>query len=1330
DSHGIRFDLVDEQGVSDSSHFVGTGSNDLNQHIPPIDGALQEWADTLGVVWVSYNTRLSIVTEQKGFRVRVSTDSKHFYAEANRHVRLAGIYIVGMLLFGLCMARIVAQWMIVRPIDHLVEVVTKFGLGDFSARVGAPYSNTEIGLLGRVFDAMASYASIQATEQNEKNISMDLQVALRTKELFDEKLRLVLALEGGQLGFWDKNLLTEEMISSQLHAQMFGYDVLPPQWNMDLFLEHVYMEDRERVKATYFHAIQNGQYYDEFRVLWADGSVHWLKNVGQVIYDERKAVRMIGVISDITFRKNSETTLAASEQRFRAILEASADGVVICDPKGKIILVNEQAERLFLYQREVLIGQVVENLVPQRLQQQHLQNRHQYGLSSKPQLITGAVSMMCLRADGDEFAADIIFTPVVLDGREVTIVSIRDVTIRVRNENELARTNRTLRVLSRCNEILVRAENETHLLQSICETLVAVGGYQFCWIGLQIRINSSTLKVASTKGGNDIELTHGEILWVETEGSVSAIARAINSGEVLVSNKQDDPDVFQFWHSYFDLEKLSSLIILPLGNKGASLGALVLYADHEHKFDPPEIGLLKELAADVGYGLSSLRDKTERDHYLRKSHYQENFDALTGLANRHLFLDRLGQAMQNEIRNEKMIAILQFSLDRFQLIAGSFGETCSDQILKVVSERLIQLLPEGDTIARFAPFEFAIILCNLKAVDDTLVVIHKIMNSIGSAIPIENSSHYLTASMGISVFPKDSSSSELLTQYANIAMHSAQKLGGNTYQFYAVELNEQIAKRLLHETAMRKALELDQFEVYFQPKVSLKTGEITGAEAVIRWFHPELGNIPSSEFISLAEDTGLIIEIGRWTLINTCQQMRSWLDLGIEIPPVSINLSTRQFTDEMLPQTIKTILEKYAIDPALIVLEVTEGTAMVNLEKGILALKAMKSIGIKLSIDDFGTGYSSLANLKRLPLDQLKIDRAFVKDITIDLDARAICLAIIGLAHTLKLTAVAEGVETEAQMHILRRHHCDELQGYFFSPPICGDEFKLFLQSQKTLDLNNVDVVRQPTLLLVDDEQNIVSALKRLLRRDEYQILTANSGAEGLDLLANNTVDVIMSDQRMPGMMGADFLRRAKELYPQTVRIMLSGYTELQSVTDAVNEGAIYKFLTKPWEDELLRVHVQEAFKLKSIFDENQNLSEAILVANTEMAVTNRKMEEMLLQKTEQIARVETSLAIVREVVHRIAYPVIGLDDEGLIVFVNKASEELFVGLVLLGEELAQISKELFLCVDSRPIGSKSVELEIRGKTYQIFIHAMGSDFCLNQYGHLLIFEQLETTQY
>jgi EAL domain-containing protein (putative c-di-GMP-specific phosphodiesterase class I)/CheY-like chemotaxis protein len=355
---------------------------------------------------------------------------------------------------------------------------------------------------------------------------------------------------------------------------------------------------------------------------------------------------------------------------------------------------------------------------------------------------------------------------------------------------------------------------------------------------------------------------------------------------------------------------------------------------------------------------------------------------------------------------------------------------------------------------------------------------------------------------------------------------------------------------------------------------------VSGVEALLRWRRPGFDLVYPAEFVPVMEETGMIVRIGSWIIDEACRQIAAWSRQGVRDVRVAVNVSSRQFVEGDLEGDIRAALAEHHVDPSLLELELTESALMSNFEHTIQVLQSLKALGIRIAIDDFGTGYSSLAYLKRFPIDKLKIDIAFVRDITTNPDDAAIALAIITMAHSLHMQVIAEGVESRAQMALLRRHLCDEIQGFHFSRALPADELgKLVLENRAQPNRPAADDRNVQTLLVVDDDVNVLAALHRLFRRDSYRVLTAATPAEAFELLALFRVQVILCDQRMPAMSGIEFLSKVKEMYPDTIRIILSGYTAVETVLDSINRGAIYRFYTKPWNDNELRDNLRLAFR-------------------------------------------------------------------------------------------------------------------------------------------------------
>lgn len=580
------------------------------------------------------------------------------------------------------------------------------------------------------------------------------------------------------------------------------------------------------------------------------------------------------------------------------------------------------------------------------------------------------------------------------------------------------------------------------------------------------------------------------------------------------------------------------------------------------------------------YVCAFAQDITERKEYEKRLEYLATHDELTGLANRTLMQDRLAQSMHYAQRSGRMVAVLLLDVDRFKLINDSLGHGVGDQLLQAVARRLKESVRDADTVARLGGDEFVVLLAEVADVDDVGLVANKILHRLAEPHLVAGRDITLTASCGISLYPKDSEDAAFLVRNADVSMYRAKREGGNCISFFAPEMNERILETLELEGALRSALERQEFFLLYQPKVDLSNGRIIGCEALIRWQHPQRGIISPGEFIPLAEETGLIVPMGTWVLQEACRQIHTWQAQGLPVVSLSVNISARQFRQKNLPQLVSNILKQAEIDPRTLMLELTESILMRNPEEAVHLMSNLKNLGIRLSLDDFGTGYSSLAYLSRFPFDQVKIDRSFVNGIAYDPDSATIAVSIIALAHRMGLKVVAEGVEDEAQLGYLQKHGCDEFQGFLFSRPVPADTFAEMLRSHKRLPVDQLTSEGEPrTLLLVDDEPHTLSALRRLLMDEDYKILTAGNAQEGLELLAKHKVHVILTDQRMPGMSGTEFLGRVKTLHPDTVRIVLSGYADLDTVLRSVNEGALYKFLGKPWDDDQLLEHIREAFR-------------------------------------------------------------------------------------------------------------------------------------------------------
>jgi diguanylate cyclase (GGDEF)-like protein/PAS domain S-box-containing protein len=454
--------------------------------------------------------------------------------------------------------------------------------------------------------------------------------------------------------------------------------------------------------------------------------------------------------------------------------------------------------------------------------------------------------------------------------------------------------------------------------------------------------------------------------------------------------------------------------------------------------------MFDELGQFAGYrGTGS--DITERKLTEQRVHHVAQHDPLTGLPNRSLLQDRLGQAVAYATRSGNPVWVMLIDLDRFKFVNDSMGHKAGDVLLMTVAARLRSSLRDADTVARLSGDEFVVIVSESGDQQLTPGIVGRVMHAVAQPVMLGTKEFFVTCSIGVAVYPSESTSADTLIEHADIAMYRAKKLGRNNFQFYTPAMNEESLERVRIESALRNAVERDEFVLYYQPQLDMKTGKIVGMEALIRWQHPELGMVPPSRFISIAEETGMIVAIGAWVLRSACAQNKAWHDAGYDKLRVAVNLSARQFGAADLIENLAAVLFDTGLEPKYLEIELTESLFMSDITPAVDLLHRMKALGVNLSIDDFGTGYSSLSYLSRFPIDVLKIDRSFVADITRDANDEAIVTSIIALAHNLKLGVIAEGVETGEQLDYLRRHGCDEIQGYYFSQPLPAREFEQLL---------------------------------------------------------------------------------------------------------------------------------------------------------------------------------------------------------------------------------------------------------------------------------------------
>ncbi len=713
----------------------------------------------------------------------------------------------------------------------------------------------------------------------------------------------------------------------------------------------------------------------------------------------------------------------------------------------------------------------------------------------------------------------------------------------------------------------------------------------------------------------------------------------------------------------------------------------------------------------VPRGIAILQDVTAHRETERRLQELSSLDPLTGLPNRAELIARADARLATASGAEQGVVLIAIEIPQIVQVKQGMGFSAADELTVVLAARLAAALCEGDVLARLAGGEFAVLVRDEPGGDLGGVVAMR-ARAIGSALSepltLRSASLVPTCAFGAARAPADGDHAASLLSSALIALRSAAAEGSSQLRFASSNGNERAMRQIALEWALRQALAAGEFSLKYQPQIELRYGAVQGVEALLRWHSSALGEVSPTEFIPIAEQSGLIVPIGEWMLRTACLQAAVWKREGFANLRVHVNISAAQLARDDLADRIQAILLESGAHPGQLGVEVTESMLSDNTAKAAQALGALRAIGMEISLDDFGTGYSNLSTLRALPIDVIKIDRSYVHDVTAAPAEVSMTRAVITMAHSLQMRVLAEGVESESQLSLLLAHHCDALQGFYFSQPVAAEEISALMREGRRLPAHLFDrTPRERTLLLVDDEENIIASLKRLLRRGGYRIVTANSAAEGLQRLAESEVDVIVSDQRMPGMTGVEFLRRAKDLYPHTVRIVLSGYTELQSITDAINEGAIYKFLTKPWEDDLLRANIEEAFRQKGMADENRRLDREVREANAELAEVNERLQVALAKQNQEFSVVEDRGRNALEVLYNVPTPLIGFDTEGLIAFANRDAERLlprireWIGSYA-DESLPAAFQNVFSLVDGQ-----SLEVCVEGVSYHCSCRAI-----------------------
>jgi diguanylate cyclase (GGDEF)-like protein/PAS domain S-box-containing protein len=704
------------------------------------------------------------------------------------------------------------------------------------------------------------------------------------------------------------------------------------------------------------------------------------------------ALALYSLLSNLSNAAEAEASVRARELARTAkacldtVVASLPDALVVADERGRIRQFNPKATRMFGYLAHEALDEPVDGLLAEPYARQLRERWKMYVAEGAGELISNGREVLGRRKDGNVVPMELSVSQLESDGERRFVVVLHDISARKR---ALARLDVAEKVLECTMEGVMVTDRRGTMLwvnQGFCR----ISGYS--------REEVLGQKAAMLKSGLQNQEFY-EAMW----GQI----REKGEWEGEIWNRRKDGEAYPEWLTI-------KAITDPSGQVTRYVGVFSDISKHKRA---------EETIRTLTY-----------------------FDAVTRLPNRHLFMDRLDQALERAPRSNRKVALVMVGLNRFKQINETLGHQTGDQMLRAVAGRLGATLRGHDTVARLRGDTFCCLLTDLAQDHDAHLVISRLLDTFAGSFQVGEHELFITAKVGISVFPVDGTDPDDLVLKAETAMNRSKELADNTYQFYTPEMHANSVERLKLETELRKAISRDELVVYYQPKIQTATGRVVGAEALLRWRHHELGMISPADFIPIAEETGLIIPIGNWVLDHVCQQIRAWTDQGQPTVQVAVNLSAHQFRQPDLVERVVEAMQSAGINPDLLELELTESAVMHNAEAAIRTLMDLHEQGVRLAVDDFGTGYSSLSYLKKFPLDKLKIDRSFVMDIDTNPASAEIVGAIIAMGHSLNLEIVAEGVENDAQLAVLKGLHCDEIQGFYYSRPIPSDTFASILR--------------------------------------------------------------------------------------------------------------------------------------------------------------------------------------------------------------------------------------------------------------------------------------------
>jgi diguanylate cyclase (GGDEF)-like protein/PAS domain S-box-containing protein len=801
--------------------------------------------------------------------------------------------------------------------------------------------------------------------------------------------------------------------SNPAGQRMLGYPV--GFWMGQNVFELVHPEDAPRVTEVFARALASPGLTDpvQFRMRHADGNWRHVEAIGNNLLEDPAVEGMIVTTRDVTERHEAESAMRVSEARFRSLVQRSYDVIAVCDPTGTILYVTPSVELVLGYKPEELIG-------TNGYEFANLDERHAL-VGSLTRLLDGtsiqrAVEFRAVHKDGSLRWVELVPTNLVDDPAVGGIVlNVRDITERKRAEEELRLLQTIVLAIDEAPDLGAALEVT---VQQVCEVTGWACGA--AWTPLP---DGSALQLRRSWSRDDPRLKafSADRETLELPPAVGLPGRVWASGEPALSIHVGSHD---------ERARQAGLdvgVAVPVLAEREVVAVLELFNAAEGRDDRRVLNLVATVASQLGTVIERKRAQERLAH-------QALHDPLTELPNRALFLDRLALALARLRRRQSSMAVLFGDVDRFKVVNDSLGHDAGDRMLVALSRRLREVLRPGDTLARFGGDEFAA-LCEDVPAGDVIGIAERMMDALAEPFTVGGREVFVSMSVGIAVARDPDQRPQSLLRDADAAMYLAKDRGRARFEVFDEAMRDESTERLLLENALRRAPERGELRALYQPIVRLEDGSMVAAEALVRWDHPERGLLAASQFVPLAEETGIIVSVGGWVLNEACRQAATWSGNG-HVPAVSVNLSARQLSRPDLVDAVAHALEDSGLNPDRLWLEITESVLMEDADTAVAALERLRALGVHLCVDDFGTGYSSLAYLRRFPVDALKVDQSFVAGLGQDPEDSAIVEAVVSMAHSLHLSVVAEGVETEEQLARLRDLGCELAQGFYFAAPV------------------------------------------------------------------------------------------------------------------------------------------------------------------------------------------------------------------------------------------------------------------------------------------------------